>query len=310
MNQIHFCFAVVALLLVGWPSVLVNGQGTLGNGLVSLYRFDGNANDMVGTNHGTVFGATLAPDMFGRPNRAYSFKGTNSWILCPDSKFPSGNSPRTISLWVQFRSYGVPIPRNPVFICYGSGQANDTFYAILMSATKPNNPIAVGQSGGGDTPLADGTKLNNWYHVAFTHDGTQTKLYIDGILRGTASRKYATVLDGKFYIGSYTHVFGWTASDPTHDGLIDNVRVYDRALPSEEVARLFAYESLAAPPLEIEVASVRLKWLSELGVNYQIQWSSKIQDWTLLKTFVGTGSEMEFVDETRGDKRFYRFLPQ
>lgn len=43
------------------------------DGVVAYYDFNGDANDIVGGNNGTVTGATLTTDRFGIANRAYSF---------------------------------------------------------------------------------------------------------------------------------------------------------------------------------------------------------------------------------------------
>lgn len=283
-------------------------QTFITNGLVSYYSFDGNANDAIGSNNGVVVGATLAPDMFGSPNKAYSFQGTNSWILTTDTDFPDGNKPRTVSMWVTFRSYGIPSPTDTGLFSYGSGGANDTFYAILFGAARPNNPIAVGRSGGGDFPQVEGTLLNHWYHIVLSHDGSTSKIYLDGALKAMANRTYDTILDGNFYIGSYTHIFGWSENDPCVDGVIDNVRVYNRALTDEEVSQLFAFEGTQTLPMQIEVASVHLKWPSEAGAIYDLQYSTAIKDWTLLKTFGGTGGMLDYIDLTQGEKRFYRVI--
>src|SRR5438128_7026415 len=119
MKKMNNSFALIFLML---GLSLVNGQTFLTNGLVSFYPFNGNAKDAIGNNDGTVIGATLAADMFSGENRAYEFNGTNAWILCTDTNFPDANAPRTISLWIKFRSYGVPTPTSPVFVCYGSGK--------------------------------------------------------------------------------------------------------------------------------------------------------------------------------------------
>jgi hypothetical protein len=50
------------------------------SGLVAYYPFNGTANDAVGTNHGTVNGATLTTDRFGNVNSAFNFDGINDWI--------------------------------------------------------------------------------------------------------------------------------------------------------------------------------------------------------------------------------------
>ena len=54
---------------------------TLDQGLVAWYPFDGNASDMSGNeNHGTVYGASLSVDRFGRNNHAYFFNGSSDYI--------------------------------------------------------------------------------------------------------------------------------------------------------------------------------------------------------------------------------------
>ena len=47
---------------------------------VSYYPFSGNANDAIGTKHGTVNGPALTFDRFGNANSAYSFDGINDVI--------------------------------------------------------------------------------------------------------------------------------------------------------------------------------------------------------------------------------------
>ncbi|MFM7911758.1 MAG: cohesin domain-containing protein, partial [Bacteroidota bacterium] len=71
------------------------------SGLVGWWGFNGNAQDGSGNgNHGTVNGATLTSDRFGNQNGAYlsNSSSTNS-ITGSCSNLPSGNNPRTISIW-------------------------------------------------------------------------------------------------------------------------------------------------------------------------------------------------------------------
>jgi hypothetical protein len=138
---------------------------------------------------------------------------------------------------VEFNDYG----RTPVAVSYGALGPNDTFYAVLLSDAFPSSmPLAVGRSGGGDFPTVSGTQLHHWYHLAISHDGTFTKIFLDGDLKGSAQRTYNTTLPGTWHIGSYLD----PAPNPlpVHlNGLVDNVRVYDRALTDQEVASLFSF---------------------------------------------------------------------
>ena len=52
----------------------------LTNGLVSFYPFNGNAHDAIGTNNGTIYGAVLSTNRFGKSNSAYLFNGSSSYI--------------------------------------------------------------------------------------------------------------------------------------------------------------------------------------------------------------------------------------
>src|SRR5208282_3677527 len=73
-------------------AVPVRAQSFLTNGLVVYYPFNGNAKDASGNgNDGTVDGAVLTADRFGHANSAYSFNGTNSDILVPETLFGATN---------------------------------------------------------------------------------------------------------------------------------------------------------------------------------------------------------------------------
>jgi hypothetical protein len=70
---------------------------------------------------------------------------------------------------------------------------------------------------------------NQWHHIAGTHDGSNLKIYVDGQLMATLpSESYSGVVH-EGYIG-HDHSGGayWA-------GLIDDVRVYDRALAEHEL---------------------------------------------------------------------------
>jgi hypothetical protein len=57
-------------------SYSLSAQTNLKNGLVACYPFNGNANDESGNkSNGTVYGAKLSFDRFGKPNSAYNFNG-------------------------------------------------------------------------------------------------------------------------------------------------------------------------------------------------------------------------------------------
>lgn len=83
----------------------------------------------------------------------------------------------------------------------------------------------------------------NWHHIAGTYDGSNVKLYIDGVYQG------ASALSGTVNAG--TNIGIGRASDigdntPNYSGMIDDVAIFSRALSASEVASLYAEGSCKA----------------------------------------------------------------
>lgn len=99
MRAIHSHCAVVLMLIA--HGLLHAAIPT--NGLVAEYDFSGNANDGIGGQNGSVSGATLTPDRFGRANSAYLFNGISNYIEIPDNDALSltTTGSLSISVWVR-----------------------------------------------------------------------------------------------------------------------------------------------------------------------------------------------------------------
>jgi len=101
-------------------------QVNLKNGLVACYPFNANAKDESGNgNNGTVNGATLTTDRFGKANSAYNFDGYTQFIEVSANQFQNNNY--SFSIWA-----------NPDV----TPPTNTYFY-----------PFSVGGSGGGDQSI-------------------------------------------------------------------------------------------------------------------------------------------------------------
>jgi len=84
----------------------------------------------------------------------------------------------------------------------------------------------------GKTKISDGL----WHHLVATYDGSYLRLYIDGEPDG------ATAATGSFLINEETLCIGEIRGKPGHESnrcYIDDVRIYNRPLRAEEVARLY-----------------------------------------------------------------------
>ncbi len=69
--------------------------------LVAYYPFEGNANDATGHGHnGTVNGAQLTNDRFGRATSAYAFNGTTASIVVQNDTALNFQNAMSVSLWI------------------------------------------------------------------------------------------------------------------------------------------------------------------------------------------------------------------
>jgi hypothetical protein len=115
-----------------------------------------------------------------------------------------------------------------------SDPANDIAYALYTANGAGNPPSVHGLfgSGSGADKSAVGTStltLNTWTHLAGTYDGTALRLYVNGALVATfAQTGSMTATTGALRIGG-------DFSNEFFTGLIDEVRVYNRALSQTEI---------------------------------------------------------------------------
>ena len=89
--------------------------------------------------------------------------------------------------------------------------------------------------------------VNEWHHVVGTYDGEEMKIYIDGKLEGTSGVQSGPINypDRVFFsIGAYKD----DNEDFVHKGMLDEVRLYDRALSEEEVSNNLKADRLAVEP--------------------------------------------------------------
>jgi hypothetical protein len=74
---------------------------------------------------------------------------------------------------------------------------------------------------------------NEWQHIVFVWDGTTLYRYKNGSLYGQSSFTPGTSLSD-LDIGRY-----WNNSNYTANAIIDEVRIYNRALSADEVLALY-----------------------------------------------------------------------
>ena len=230
---------------------VVSCNCNLRDGLVAYYNFNGgNLNDSSGFHNNIFFNsATLTTDRFGKANNAYLFNGSSSYMQIKNSQ---SLNPDSVTLFAIVKANGFytgPCADNEI-INKGGGHLNGFygigFYDFAANCGTPNlNHESFGGSFGdnpydGAAPYA-GTdtvlvKTGQWYYVALTYDGHTTKMYINGQLKDSKTRS------GPFTPNATDVYLGATSSSsfPYYlNGVIDEVRIYNRALCAEAILQLY-----------------------------------------------------------------------
>ncbi|MDY0164953.1 MAG: autotransporter-associated beta strand repeat-containing protein [Thermoguttaceae bacterium] len=202
------------------------------DGLAAWWQFDGTAQDASGNaKHGTVNGATWTEDRFGRLNQALSFDGRTNNVTTTLADTFTGEF--TISAWVQ-RTDGLSNYHQRLlgFRSFGKGIDFDASGNIFAE-------VAIDGTRTGTTRTSLNTVLpqDEWVHLTMVVSRPESymRLYADGVLVAGRSlpagglNQYSSFLIGHNAPGS--------ASDFVQH-LIDDVRVYDRALSLDEIAQI------------------------------------------------------------------------
>jgi hypothetical protein len=217
----------------------------LSSGLVAYYPFNGNANDeSVNGNNGTVQGnVTLSTDRFGNSNKAYSFPGNpNSFIDCGNNPTLQIQGALSLSAWIYMDGGAV----NPRIVQY-NGQSGNGGYTAFVDGTSNINRIlhATNYNNGGSgtgfcCSSTQGFSITSlsWHHFVYTASSTGlAKMYIDGNLVGEYQGVPVTNITylNSLYIGKFSN------SSDAWGGKLDEIRIYNRVLNTEEVNNLLTY---------------------------------------------------------------------
>jgi hypothetical protein len=192
----------------------------------------GAATDSSGLGHvGTVNGAVRVPGVHG--GRALSFDGVDDSVTVADANSLDLAAGMTLEAWV---NPGAMDGWESVVVKErGTGSYSYALYAQDGGAQPGGATVPSGNlhaNGNfrtlrGVSPIAAGT----WTHVATTYNGETQRLFVNGV--EVASRAQAGSIDvgtGNLRIGGNDV---WAGE--YFQGLIDEVRIYDRALTASEI---------------------------------------------------------------------------
>ena len=106
----------------------------------------------------------------------------------------------------------------------------------MYKRQNPSRPAGYIRNNGTDVEATNGpaVPLGVWTHLAVTYDGTTLRLYVNGVLRSsTAASGGIAASTAPLRIGGNT-VFSVPGTE-YFAGLIDEVRIYNRALSAAEI---------------------------------------------------------------------------
>ena len=144
------------------------------------------------------------------------------------------NDSITVNLWCKFSTWG-----NPISCTEGGGwnfesiNENGIQFPVYISGVGYVTPVSG---------IQPSTLLNGWHMLTGTVSGTEIKIYIDGVLKGTKTKSASNNIA---YAGGNAILIGAEASG-THApagtafiGNISDVRIYATALSAEDVLALY-----------------------------------------------------------------------
>ena len=206
--------------------LLTTGVWAAEKGLVAHWDFNEGSgavlHDRSGNgNHGTIAGAEWV-----KVDGAYAleFDGVDDFVDCGKGPGLDIKDVITVEAWL----YPAAMPTVPSeWIIAGKQQ---DVYALCYYMTG----WCWWYLSGGDNAAQAPVGVGQWHHLAGTFDGKTATLYVDGDVKCSRTSKYATITsrkDLRFLIGR-----------PPFSGMIDEVKVYQRALSAEEVRRHYVSE--------------------------------------------------------------------
>ena len=202
---------------------------TINSSLVGYWKFDEGCGNTVydsstKENDGNLYNGTTRDT--GKYNYGIKFDGVNDVIIVPyDQSFDFTNE-FTTEFWIKLDriSEGNVLNKwsdgseDKKITINGSGYVEFYLYNVM-----------------GGSPLTSTTSLsiNQWYHIATVYDGSEAKIYINGILDNTKPAS-GDIGDSNSDL-RVGYIFRDGSEVPPINGTIDELRIYNRGLTQEEI---------------------------------------------------------------------------
>ena len=243
----------------------INPISSLNDGLVGYWTFDGedvdwgtkfSVRDKSGQgNHASTTLATSTAPTEGVLGQAFDFSDSDGYVNVPTDSSLELTTTMTVSAWIkptaddvgtQFDIFNKMSSNG----AEGAGSAGRGGYYLGNDTNggsgSPNRWCFTLSNSGGTSNVCSTLTLEagKWYHLVGTYDadaGTPRRLYTNGVQTTSNGTVFTpTVISNiSAYIGGggFNNGAGWTGGN-YFNGVIDEIRVYNRALSAEEVKAL------------------------------------------------------------------------
>lgn len=218
--------------------------------LLADYRLDGNGADSSGNGlNGTVYGPVPTMDRFGNAGGAMKFDGIDDYIELNNNQAILDSGAFTVLAYAKILGQGGGVDNtNPIFQQRADGTSAGTSKMVLFGE-RQNSEMAltlfdeVGASGSViDYPKVQDT---NWHCYAFVNTGNNWMyIYLDGIqvAQGpSAENGFFDVNIDHVTIGTHNYLGQLQGA---FNGCIDDVKIYQCALDSAEIAAMCPAQSI------------------------------------------------------------------
>ncbi|MCI0541639.1 MAG: LamG domain-containing protein [Verrucomicrobiales bacterium] len=236
-----FRFVTALLLPITLLALLALGQGFAQvirlPGLVASWRGEGDANDSTGSNNGTLQGGVLFTP--GAVGDAFDFDGLSGFIeiaSSPSMDFAAGDF--TIVAWLRFNSLSTD--QEIIHKVLGAAPDDQAYYLEFDAPNMLRFAVRNTSANVNDLFVPTSLVTGNWYLVAAVRKGNTNILYLNGTLIGSQESgvNVNTGTGGNARIGRLA-TSGVTTEARFFSGAIDEISLYNRALPASEIQRVF-----------------------------------------------------------------------
>lgn len=215
-------------------------------GLLGHWKFDEGQGDVVvdssgNENDGDVWGAEWVRGAFGT---ALRFDGQGAYVAIPEIAGLDGSNELTVEAWVYWEGGG----RYPNIVTGGTWSPG----GFLLFVSDEHCSFRMGRPGFSasgakqpwretSAPLLSPFAQGRWYHLAATFQRPEIKTYVNGQPVGSAAWDDPVGYQGDLVIGKW-------GGNVSHRGLIDEVKVFNRALGPDEIAASYRQGAAGRSP--------------------------------------------------------------